>query len=117
MSRYLPLARFSLPLLLLAVAAPARAGDLVGILDTGFGIVFKNNDSTIERFRIDEDSGNISRNGALFIHTTGTASTFVGVDAGNTTTTGYGNSAFALTPHRVWSAIQQAAIEKSGGAA
>ena len=31
----------------------------------------------VERLRVDEATGNVSRNGALFVHTTGNASTFL----------------------------------------
>jgi hypothetical protein len=37
----------------------------------------------VERLRVDEATGNVSRNGALFVHTTGTNSLFVGPGAGN----------------------------------
>ena len=78
----------------LALAAPAQAGDVRVRMSAGNGIAFQNNTSTIDRFRVDEATGNISRNGALFVHTTGTENTFVGAGAGNTSTVGYSNSAF-----------------------
>ncbi len=81
--------------LLLAVAAPALAADVTVTLPAGDGFVVEDNTGAIERLRVDEATGNISRNGALFVHTTGTDNTFVGVGAGNTGTTGSGkNSAF-----------------------
>jgi len=81
--------------LLVILATPALAADVTVTLDAGAGFVVEDNTSTIERLRIDEATGNISRNGALFVHTTGTFNTFVGESAGNTGTTGIGaNSAF-----------------------
>ena len=90
--------RFLLPLLLLALAAPARAADVTVTLDAGDGFVVEDNTATIERLRVDEATGNISRNGALFVHTTGTDNTFVGDSAGSTATSGLGqNSAFGAS--------------------
>ncbi len=65
----------------LAFAAPALAADVTVTLDAASGFVIENNAGTIERLRIDEATGNISRNGALFVHTTGSDNTFVGVGA------------------------------------
>ena len=80
---------------LLAVAVvtpPAQAADIVITLPTGDGFVVDNNNS-IERLRIDEATGNISRNGALFVHTTGgSTTTFVGRSAGNLSMTGGRNT-------------------------
>ena len=73
----------------LALAPPALAGDVSVQLDAGTGFSIKNSTGAIERLRVDEATGNISRNGALFVHTTGTNNTFVGADAGNTATTGF----------------------------
>jgi hypothetical protein len=79
----------------LAAGAPAKAGDVTVTLDAGAGFVVENNASTIERLRIDEATGNISRNGALFVHTTGgSTNTFVGRGAGNLSSTGGRNSGF-----------------------
>jgi len=79
----------------LALASPALAADVSVQLDAGAGFSVKNSTGAIQRLRVDEATGNLSRNGALFVHTTGTHNTFVGVNAGNTSTTGYGrNSAF-----------------------
>ena len=89
--------RFLAFLLLAAPSAPALAGDVSIRLDTGSGLSVKDNTGAIERLRVDEATGNISRNGALFVHTTGSGNTFVGVGAGNLTTTGGGhNAAFGL---------------------
>ncbi len=55
----------------LALTAPARAADVTVTLDAGAGFVVKDNTGAIERLRVDEATGNISRNGALFVHTTG----------------------------------------------
>ena len=93
MPRSTPLASL-LPLLLLALATPAAAADVTVTLGATDGFVVEDNTATIERLRIDEATGNVSRNGALFVHTTGTNNTFVGEGAGNTATTGYRNSAF-----------------------
>ena len=79
----------------LALAAPAHAGDVSVKLDAGTGFSIKNSTGAIERLRVDEATGNVSRNGALFVHTTGTNNTFVGAGAGNPATSGAGfNSAF-----------------------
>jgi hypothetical protein len=67
----------------LAFAAPALAADVTVTLDAGAGFVVEDNTEAIERLRVEEATGNISRNGALFVHTTGLAgNTFVGEDAG-----------------------------------
>ena len=79
--------------LALALAPPALAGDVSVKLDAGTGLSVKNNTGAIERLRVDEATGNISRNGALFVHTTG-SSTFLGQGAGNLSATGTYNSAF-----------------------
>lgn len=78
---------------LLFLSVPAFAGDVSVQLDAGAGFSIKNNTGAIERLRVNESTGNISRNGALFVHTTGLANTFVGVNAGNTGTTGVGRNA------------------------
>jgi hypothetical protein len=68
------------------LAASARAGDVSIRLDAGTGFVVKNSTGAIERLRVHEATGNISRNGALFVHTSGsTDSLFVGVGAGAST--------------------------------
>ena len=53
-------------------------------LDAGTGFSVKDSTGAIERLRVDEATGNVSRNGALFVHTTGTNNLFVGPGAGNT---------------------------------
>jgi hypothetical protein len=80
-------------MLVLLAGGTARAADVEVQLGANDGFVIKNNDGTIERLRVDEATGNISRNGALFVHTTGTNNTFVGEGAGNLSTTGGRNSA------------------------
>ena len=65
----------------LALAPPALAADVSVQLDAGAGFSVKNSTGAIERLRVDEATGNISRNGALFVHTTGTNNTFVGDQA------------------------------------
>ncbi len=78
----------------LVLAAPVLAGDVSVRLDSGAGFSVKNSTGT-ERLRIDEATGNVSRNGALFLHTTGSNNIFVGENAGNTSTSGFGrNSVF-----------------------
>ena len=109
----------------LAFAAPALAADVTVTLPAGDGFVVKDNTGAIERLRVDEATGNISRNGALFVHTTSLSgnSTFVGRNAGANVgsftgrNTGFGwgvlqnsdstfsNSAFgyrAMFSNRVW---------------
>ena len=81
-----------LPILLLALAAPARAADITVTLDAGAGFSVRDNTGAIERLRLDEATGNVSRNGALFVHTTGTDNLFVGLGAGSTGTTGTGRN-------------------------
>ncbi|HXK22708.1 MAG TPA: tail fiber domain-containing protein [Myxococcota bacterium] len=79
----------------LVASGPARAGDVSVKLDSGAGFTIKNSTGAIERLRVDEATGNVSRNGALFVHTTGANNLFVGPGAGNTGTFGPGgNSAF-----------------------
>jgi len=78
----------------LALAAPALAADVTVQLDAGDGFSIKDSTGATERLRVDEATGNLSRNGALFVHTTGLLNTFVGLNAGNLTTTGSFNSAF-----------------------
>ena len=83
-----------LSLLLLTLTAAAQAADVSVTLPAGDGFVVKDNTATVARLRVDEATGNVSRNGALFVHTTGTDNTFVGESAGNLTLTGSNNSAF-----------------------
>src|SRR3990172_2567851 len=77
----------------LVLAPPALAADVSVTLDAGAGFAVKDNTGAIERLRVDEATGNLSRNGALFVHTTGVRSTFVGAAAGNLATTGADNTA------------------------
>ncbi len=49
---------------------PATAADVTVTLPAGDGFVVENSTSTVDRLSIDEATGNISRNGALFVHTT-----------------------------------------------
>ena len=82
------------PLLALAIAwtHPAIAADVEVQLDAATGFVIKDNTGAIERLRVDEATGNISRNSALFVHTTGSNNTFVGEGAGNLATSGIGRT-------------------------
>jgi hypothetical protein len=79
-------------LLLSVVSTSASAGDVSVQLDAGGGFVLKNSTGTVERLRVHEATGNISRNGALFVHTTGTNNLFFGPGAGNLGTSGYGSN-------------------------
>ena len=83
-------------LLLSILSFTASAADVAVQLSAGDGFVVKDNTGVIEWLRIDEATGNISRGGALFVHTTGDGSTFVGEGAGNLATSGVRNSAFGL---------------------
>ena len=83
-------------LTLALVASSARAGDVSVQLDSGAGFSLKNNTGAIERLRVDEATGNVSRNGFLFVHTTGTQNLFVGQAAGNATLTGGYNVGIGL---------------------
>ena len=76
------------------LAAPARAADVSVTLGAGNGFSIKNNTGAIERLRVDEATGNVSRNGALFVHTMGSNSLFVGPGAGALSSFGNGNSGF-----------------------
>jgi hypothetical protein len=106
--------RLSLTALLLALAAPALAADVTFELDTGTGFVIENDGASVEHLRIDEATGNISRNGALFVHTTGADNTFVGEDAGNTATSGIGlNSAFG---HDALTSVTTGSLNNAFGA-
>jgi hypothetical protein len=79
----------------LVLAAPMSSADVSVKLDSGSGFSVQDNSGAVERLRVDEATGNIWRNGALFVHTTGATSLFVGADAGNTSTFGVGkNTAF-----------------------
>ncbi len=95
-------------------SGPAPAADVTVQLPAGDGFVVQDNTGGVEHLRVDEGTGNVSRNGALFVHTTGSNNTFVGELAGNTgpiggfnsafgrralrsNTTGYGNSAFGAS--------------------
>src|SRR6202008_4522135 len=86
--------RRSLFTLVLVVSPAAYAGDVSVKLDMGAGFSVKNSTGAAERLRVDEATGNISRNGALFVHTTGPAnsSLFVGWRAGNPASAGTGNT-------------------------
>jgi hypothetical protein len=76
------------------LSAPAFAADVSLRLDAGAGFTVKDDTGAIERLRVDEASGNVSRNGALFVHTTGSLNTFVGSGAGNVYVTGSSNTGF-----------------------
>src|SRR5262245_33285675 len=80
--------------LVLALAPTARAGDVSVSLDAGAGFSVKDGTGATERLRVDEATGNLSRNGALFVHTTGPSNLFVGPAAGNPSVAGARNTAF-----------------------
>ena len=77
--------------LALVLALPAWAADVRVKLDAGTGFVIQSSASA-PRLRVDEATGNVSRNGALFVHTTGANNLFVGAGAGNLGTSGYGSN-------------------------
>ena len=90
-----PALHLSLLLGLLSPLAPAAlASDVEIQLSAADAFVIKDNTGAIERLAVDEATGNVSRNGALFVHTTGTDGTFVGVGAGNALATASDNTAF-----------------------
>lgn len=83
--------------ILTLLSSLALAADVEVQLTAGDSFVVKDSTGTSERLRVDEATGNVSHNGALFVHTTGTGNTFVGKGAGNTGTYGLGyNSAFGV---------------------
>ena len=65
----------TLPLFLTALgilaqlSAPALAGDVEVQLPAGDGFVVKDNTGSVERLRIDEATGNVSRNGSHYLTT------------------------------------------------
>jgi len=78
------LRRSTLPALLVLVwTFPSYSADVTVTLSPNDGFVVKDSMGTTDRLRVDESSGNISRNGALFVHTTGIDSLYVGEGAGN----------------------------------
>ena len=76
------------------LATPSRAADVVVTLAVGDSFVVEDNTGATERLNVEEATGNISRNGALFVHTTGSDSTFVGEGAGNVSGTPSDDTAF-----------------------
>ena len=76
----------------LAGASLASAGDVAVKLDAGSGFAIKDNTGSVDRLRVDEATGNVSRDGELFLHSTGTQNLFLGVNAGNIATTGPGGN-------------------------
>ncbi len=76
----------------LVPAAPTFAADVSIQLDAGSGFSVKGSTGAIERLRVEEATGNVSRNGALFVHTTGENNLFIGPGAGSTSTTGLGGN-------------------------
>ena len=71
--------------LLATLSTPALAADVTVRLDAGNGFNVRDNTGTVNRLRVDEATGNVSRNGVLFVHTTGfnNDNLFVGPGAGN----------------------------------
>ena len=69
-----------------AVAVPAFAADVTVRLDAGSRFSILSNTGTAN-LRVEGDTGNITRNNALFLQTTSN-NTFLGTTAGNTATTG-----------------------------
>lgn len=64
---------FVLMSLALLLALPVDAADVTLQLPASDGFVIRDNTGATERLRVDEATGNISRNGALFVHTTALA--------------------------------------------
>jgi hypothetical protein len=96
--RHVPTASRIAPALALFLATASAHADVSIRLDSGTGFVVTNAGGAIERLRVDEASGNVSRNGALFVHTTGSQNLFVGPGAGNASTSGLGgNVAFGTS--------------------
>ncbi|MEZ4218057.1 MAG: tail fiber domain-containing protein [Myxococcota bacterium] len=108
------LRRSTLPaFLVLLWTLPAYASDLTVTLSPNDGFVVKNSTGTTDRLRVEEATGNISRNGALFVHTTGTKSLFVGPSAGTLTASGLGrNTAFG---HQALSSLTSGSVNTSAG--
>src|SRR5262245_33739153 len=78
---------------LLLLSPPALAADVSVRLDAGTGFNVLDSSGGILRLRVDEATGNVSRNGALFVHTTGAGSNlFIGRLGGNTGITGFSNT-------------------------
>ncbi|HEX5065378.1 MAG TPA: tail fiber domain-containing protein [Myxococcota bacterium] len=88
----MPAFRASALLAALFVSSAVHAADVTVKLGAGDGFEITDNAGAIDRLRVDEATGNVSRNGALFVHTTGTSNTFVGAGAGNTGTSGPGHN-------------------------
>lgn len=53
---------------------PAYAADVILQLPAGDGFVFQGNTGTTDFLRLDDATGDISREGAMFVHTTGSNS-------------------------------------------
>lgn len=93
------------------LASAAHADDVVVQPSSGDGFVITDNTGTIERLRVDEATGNLSRGGTLFLHTPGTSNLFVGADAGAAITTGAGNAAFGPSAtSNIWTGSFNAAF-------
>jgi hypothetical protein len=77
----------------LGLAGSLRADDVTLTLGAGGGLSVRNNTGATERLRVDEATGNLSRNGALFAHSSGaTTSLYLGAEAGSTGSTGTENT-------------------------
>ena len=77
----------------LGLAPPALAGDVSVKLDENSGFVVEDHTGGTQRLRVDEATGNLSRNGALFVHTTGAPNNlFLGAGAGNPNISGSGGN-------------------------
>jgi len=84
-------------MLMLLPASATRAADTVLGLGAGDNLIVQDSTATVTRFGIAESTGNLTRNGQLFVHTTAAisgGSTFVGAGAGNPSTSGSLNTAF-----------------------
>jgi hypothetical protein len=79
--------------LLLLLSSPALAADVSVRLDAGTGFNVLDSAGSTVRLRVDEATGNVSRNGALFVHTTGSSDNlFIGRLSGNPGSSGFANT-------------------------
>ena len=92
-------------MLVVLVVNAAAADDVTVQLGAGDGFVIQDSTGTVERLRVDEATGNVSKDGVLFLHTTGSDGTFLGENAGaNNTpilTSGERNTAFGYNALRI----------------
>jgi hypothetical protein len=83
----------------------------------GFVIEDSSTPTPIQLLRVDEATGNLSKDFQLFLHTTGTSNTFVGATAGPAITSGEKNAAFgssALAANQEGSNIRRSGLKFGG---